>query len=235
MFVSPLLKPALVIISLQACLAYLAVSSRLVVKISKCSSATSNSIPSFDGHSISLRESPVSSSSLPPLLFIHGSFHSAWCWEETYFPYFLDKGYSCYAISLRGTSDTGLPPDSERRSVKISEHVMDVEAVVQHISHRPSSKVILIAHSFGGVITMKLLENGAIRSLVDTAVLMCSVPPSGNGPMTGRFIRRNIWNAFKIVYGFVLKAATTKKLICRELFFGDEESVSDEDIQRYCI
>ena len=79
---------------------------------------------------------------------------------------------------------------------------------------------------------MKLLEDSALRSQVDTAVLLCSLPPSGNGPMSGRFVRRNVLRAFKIVYAFVSKAATKNKHICRELFFGDEESVSDADLLR---
>jgi hypothetical protein len=29
-----------------------------------------------------------SSSSKPPLLFVHGSYHSAWCWQEHFMPYF---------------------------------------------------------------------------------------------------------------------------------------------------
>lgn len=42
-------------------------------------------------------------SNLPPLVFIHGSFHAAWCWTERYFEYFCTLGYNCYALSLRGT------------------------------------------------------------------------------------------------------------------------------------
>ena len=36
-----------------------------------------------------------------PLLFIHGSFHAAWCWAEHYMPYFADLGHDVVAISLR--------------------------------------------------------------------------------------------------------------------------------------
>ena len=33
-----------------------------------------------------------------PLLFIHGSFHAAWCWAEHYMPYFADLGHDVVAI-----------------------------------------------------------------------------------------------------------------------------------------
>eukprot|EP00184_Porphyridium_aerugineum_P005864 CAMPEP_0184705962 /NCGR_PEP_ID=MMETSP0313-20130426/36124_1 /TAXON_ID=2792 /ORGANISM="Porphyridium aerugineum, Strain SAG 1380-2" /LENGTH=93 /DNA_ID=CAMNT_0027167453 /DNA_START=94 /DNA_END=371 /DNA_ORIENTATION=+ len=51
------------------------------------------------------------SSSKPPLVFIHGSFHSGWCWYLHYMPFFAALGYDCYAPCLRGTSDTPLPKD----------------------------------------------------------------------------------------------------------------------------
>lgn len=38
----------------------------------------------------------------PPLVFVHGSYHGAWCWRENFMPYFSAAGYDCYAISLRG-------------------------------------------------------------------------------------------------------------------------------------
>jgi pimeloyl-ACP methyl ester carboxylesterase len=43
----------------------------------------------------------------PPIFFIHGSFHAAWCFAENYFDFFSARGHTCYAISLRGTSNTG--------------------------------------------------------------------------------------------------------------------------------
>ena len=76
------------------------------------------------------------SQSKPPLLFLHGSFHSAWCWEEHYFPHFEQLGYNCYAMSMRGTKATGMPTDeseSKRKSVKVEEHVRDLSFVINEI------------------------------------------------------------------------------------------------------
>jgi pimeloyl-ACP methyl ester carboxylesterase len=36
-----------------------------------------------------------------PILFVHGAWHAAWCWEN-FLPYFVDRGYAAYAVSLRG-------------------------------------------------------------------------------------------------------------------------------------
>lgn len=38
----------------------------------------------------------------PPLVFVHGSFHAAWCWAEHWLPFFSQNGYDCYALSLLG-------------------------------------------------------------------------------------------------------------------------------------
>ena len=35
------------------------------------------------------------------LLFVHGAWHGAWCWDEFFLPYFKSKGYSYFALDLR--------------------------------------------------------------------------------------------------------------------------------------
>ncbi|GKU97579.1 hypothetical protein SLEP1_g10712 [Rubroshorea leprosula] len=37
-----------------------------------------------------------------PLVFVHGSYHAAWCWAEHWLPFFSVSGFDCYAISLLG-------------------------------------------------------------------------------------------------------------------------------------
>ena len=37
-----------------------------------------------------------------PLLFVHGTWHAAWCWDEHFLDFFADKGYRAVALSLRG-------------------------------------------------------------------------------------------------------------------------------------
>ena len=50
---------------------------------------------------ISTMANPRASRGKPPLLFIHGSLHAAWCWVENYLPHFSGLGYDSVAISLR--------------------------------------------------------------------------------------------------------------------------------------
>jgi len=68
---------------------------------------------------------------------------------------------------------------------------------------------------------MKLLEQQQPSSppLLSGTAFLCSVPPSGNGPMTVRFLKRDLLLALKIVLGFVAKKASQWDWLCRELFF----------------
>jgi len=105
-----------------------------------------------------------------PLLFIHGAYTAAWCWEEHFLPWFAARGYAAYAVSLSGHGG------SRRNSAfldnfSIADYVADVEAVVAALPSPP----VLIGHSMGGMVVQKFLE----RQPAPAAVLMASVPPQG--------------------------------------------------------
>ena len=167
-----------------------------------------------------LRAPAASQATPPPVLFVHGTFHGAWCWEP-WMEQFAAAGVECHAVSLRGTS--GSP--AEQKSVRISEHVEDLRSLVRDRFHVPP---VLVGHSFGGASCLKYLEAGGPAS---GCVLLCSVPPSGNAPMVGRFLRRSLRQAWAITAGFVLKRAATDAAACRELFF--DERTTDAELAAY--
>lgn len=209
-----------------------------------------------------------------PILLIHGSFHSAWCFAENFMPFFNSLGHDCYAISLRGTAATGMPPMQPGESVKIEEHVADVSFCIGEIMRRyqeqsgeyygtikarrnrdifgqkiglessinvktissdnldqtaaMKARPIIVAHSFGGMIVQKLLESQEMRNKIAGIALCSSVPPSGNTPMA---LRRSPWDTLRLLYGFVLKGATSSMQTCRDLFF--DRSVPENDLTLY--
>lgn len=177
----------------------------------------------------SFRALPQQSSTRPALIFVHGSFHGGWCWAEHYLPFFAERGYPAYSVSLRGTS--GSP--SKAQSVAIGEHVGDLKAFIDltRDAHKGASKPVVIAHSFGGVALMKLLETHT--DVVGGAAFLCSVPPSGNGPMTKRFLYSRPIASVKIVLGFVAKLACSRPSLARELFFGDTLDGDDAALCKY--
>lgn len=104
----------------------------------------------------------------PPLLFLHGAYTAAWCWEH-YLPYFAAAGFDCHALSFSGHGE------SRRRdhldSYSIDDYVDDVIETVATLSAPP----VLIGHSMGGFVVQKYLE----RYPAPAAALLCSVPPQG--------------------------------------------------------
>jgi len=104
-----------------------------------------------------------------PLLFVHGAYTAAWCWEEHFLSWFAAQGFACYAVSLSGHGQ------SRQRgmldSYSIDNYVNDVDEVVEAMPARP----VLIGHSMGGFVVQKYLE----RNEAPGVVLMASVPPQG--------------------------------------------------------
>jgi pimeloyl-ACP methyl ester carboxylesterase len=202
-----------------------------------------------------------SQSGKPPILFLHGSFHGAWCWEEHYLSYFVEKGHPCVAFNWRGTD--GNPAEDGVKKVKIvDDHCDDFRALLEtlpsilgkHDDVGDDNRVlpIVVSHSMGGIIVMKYLDEIFARQgsktkpnqVFSAIVSMCSVPPSGNSKTTMRYMRRSLIDTYKITVGFVFKKVITDDAICRDCFFGGEKKiledstiddlgVSDEDLARY--
>lgn len=104
-----------------------------------------------------------------PLLFIHGAYTAAWCWEEHFLPFFADAGYAAYAVSLSGHG--GSRGRDQLDSFSIADYVADVAAVAGRLPAAP----VLIGHSMGGFVVQKYLEDHDAPG----AALVCSVPPQG--------------------------------------------------------
>lgn len=118
-----------------------------------------------------LKQLPDSDWGRPPLLFVHGGSHGAWCWQEHFLPYFRSSGFPSYALSLRGHGASSAIQDS--RQCTLRNYVEDVLEVMASLNAKP----VLIGHSMGGAIVQLLLQESpdAARG----AVLMSSVPPKG--------------------------------------------------------
>jgi pimeloyl-ACP methyl ester carboxylesterase len=136
------------------------------------------------------------------------------------------------APSWRGTGGT-FAGDSVKK-VKIMEHVADLESLLDMLPQlvgSDSSKPVIICHSFGGLAVMKLLELYPDKaSRLGGIVTMCSVPPSGNGKLTMRYLRRSLRDSWKITAGFAMKKCLTDSSLCRQLFFGGEKRTLDDGL-----
>ncbi len=104
-----------------------------------------------------------------PLLFVHGAYAAAWCWEDHFLPFFAEAGYASHALSLSGHG--GSPGRKHLDSFSIADYVRDVAAAAAELPVPP----VLIGHSMGGFVVQKYLED----HVAPGAVLMCAVPPQG--------------------------------------------------------
>lgn len=170
---------------------------------------------------IDVRDAPI-------LLFVHGSYHGAWCWAELFQPYFSKLGYQTVAVSLRGQGK------SDKGNLKIagtlSSHVDDLESVIRSLERPP----VVIAHSFGGLLLEAYCAktSGAVeRPTLAGVCFLSSVPPSGNKDIIARITKKSIWNSVKITWGFITKSFLKNAEACRELFFSS--SLPEEKLILY--
>ncbi len=105
----------------------------------------------------------------PPLLFIHGAFAGAWCWEENFLPYFARQGFDSYAVSLRGHGES--PNRTFLHTYRLCDYVNDIRSARTAIGRDP----ILIGHSMGGMVIQKFLESDTAPGVA----MLASVPPDG--------------------------------------------------------
>ena len=120
-----------------------------------------------------------------PLLFIHGAWHGAWCWDEHFLNFFADKGYRALALSVRGHGNS--PTTKPLRACSLADYVDDVAGVADGLPTPPA----VIGDSMGGLIVQKYLEKHAAPA----GVLMASLPPLGGLRFTTRVVRRIPWRA----------------------------------------
>lgn len=116
-----------------------------------------------------IARTPAKQTHATPLLFVHGAYTAAWCWDEHFLSFFADAGYAAYAVSLSGHG--GSRGREHLDSLSIADYVTDVAETAARLPSPP----VLIGHSMGGFVVQKCLESADYPG----AVLMCSVPPQG--------------------------------------------------------
>lgn len=155
-----------------------------------------------------------------PLLFVHGGWHGAWCWQN-FLDYFADAGYRAVALSLRGhgTSPTAIP----LHRVGIADYVQDVRSVADDLGGKP----VLVGHSLGGYTIQRYLEDRTAPA----AVLVGSIPPQGVLGPALRVWRRRPHMTFKSFNDPTLvRFLGSAKLARRYLFCA----ATPEDIVQSC-
>jgi pimeloyl-ACP methyl ester carboxylesterase len=109
---------------------------------------------------------PAAETGRPPVLFVHGLGHGAWCWAEHWLAVAADRGYPAHALTLRGYADGD---GRGRWRVTIGDYVADVARAAASLPTAP----VLVGHSMGGLVVQRALA----RVRPPAAVLVTPVPP----------------------------------------------------------
>ena len=164
---------------------------------------------------------PVENQHPTPLLFIHGTLHTAACWDVHFLDYFAQHGFAAHALNLRGHGNS--EGRDKLRWTRIADFVEDIENVVRQLPRPP----ILIGHSMGGFIIQKYLEDHDAPA----AVLLSSPSPAGLLPTAIRTARRQPWVFTKVNLTLSLRPLIATPQLVGEAFFSHD--LPDEQLLEY--
>ena len=106
-----------------------------------------------------------------PLLFIHGAYSNASCWQQHFMPWFAQQGFDCRALSLEGHGNS--EGQDYLSAISIDDYVANLRQTIT--DYYPEQQPVVIAHSMGGYVVQDYLT----RYTLPGVALLASVPPSG--------------------------------------------------------
>ena len=119
---------------------------------------------------------PATASRKPPLLFVHGGYCDAWCWDPHFLPWFAAHGHAAHALSLRGHGESA---GADALWVTgLDDYAADVERIASTLPVPP----ILVGHSMGAAVVERLVATRPVRA----AALLAPIPPAGLLPVAAR-------------------------------------------------
>src|SRR5258708_23637384 len=98
-------------------------------------------------------------------VLVHGAWHGAWCWKRV-MPLLRRAGDDGHAVTLTGVGERA---HLLTRDIRLDTHIADV---INLIACEELTKVILVGHSYGGVVITGVADRlqqqnpGALQQLV---------------------------------------------------------------------
>jgi pimeloyl-ACP methyl ester carboxylesterase len=162
-----------------------------------------------------LSRKPASVSTKPPVLFVHGAYVGAWCWEEHFLDWFAARGYPAHALSLRGHGE------SEGRDgldgYSLDDYAEDVARAAAGLRQPP----VLVGHSMGALVVQK-----ALAKIADVPAMVLACPVSSYGllasSMSMAFTQPALMNGLNSVAG---GGRASRETLKAALFAGPVEAV----------
>ena len=157
----------------------------------------------------------------PPLLFVHGAAHGAWCWAEHFLGFFADRGFDAYALSLRGHGGSG--GREWLRWTSVADYVDDVERVATGLPREP----VVVGHSMGGMVAAQYLS----RRRPPAAALLAPAPPGGMPRQWVRLSADNPWLTVEMLLTLEAGKMFSTPARARKFLFSPE--LGEDDLQRH--
>lgn len=92
----------------------------------------------------------------PVFVLVHGAWHGGWCWRWLA-PLLRGQGHAVYAPTLTGLGERVHLLNPE---ITLTTHINDVVGVLQY---EDLSEVVLVGHSYGGMVISGVLERAPER------------------------------------------------------------------------
>lgn len=163
-----------------------------------------------------LRAHPQQPNGRPPLLFLHGLAHGAWCWAESWLQRAASRGWESRAISLKAHG--GSPGRDQWRTVRLGDYVDDVLTETPALGTSP----VLVAHSLGCVVAAQ----AAARHPYAAVVLLVPVGVTQGVDLLARTLRRAPGHVARIAVGRPLRLSHA------DLYQGLDEQAAQPYLQR---
>ena len=113
----------------------------------------------------------------PALVFVHGAWGGAWVWRRVLAP-LRAAGYEVHTVTLTGDGDRA---HLRRPDIDLDDHIQDVVALVEM---EELSRVIIVGHSYGGMVitgaaaALEAQKPGTVAGLIYVDAM---VPIPGEG------------------------------------------------------
>jgi len=156
-----------------------------------------------------LKRLPENNSKPTPIMFVHGAWHSAWCWNKYFLKYFADSGYASYALSLRGHGNS----EGILKGSSINDYVDDLRKVINDFQINP----ILIGHSMGGLVVRRYIA----KYNPPAVILLAPVPINSASFGSTRFACKHPLIFIKANLKHNLHLIVETPELCRQLFFSE--------------
>ncbi|MBA3469623.1 MAG: alpha/beta hydrolase [Herpetosiphonaceae bacterium] len=151
----------------------------------------------------------------PPLLFLHGGWHGAWCWTPHFAPFF-QRTHDVVLMSLRGHGHRTERNHHPTHTLK--EYAQDLQTVIGTLNQPP----IIIAHSMGGLIAQKYLDMFGDTS-ISGLFLMGSLPVRGSWKLILQpFFLKRIFRSIQLLVLSNAEQAFKDRSFLKGMFFSKQ-------------